>query len=502
MGRNAAVGEPGGPPRLRMGIGAVDAFGLGTRRDIAGGAKLAMMLARAGEVVAAASARDQLTDALDADIEDLGECRPSGGQAAMRLYRIAPPRADPVIAPARPLARLMPAVAVIPPVARMAAPEHEVLGEVLADELIHALARSERLDVISRLSTTVFRQRAAAVGEIGTSLGADYVLTGVYRTASPHVVIDLELSEARSERIVWSERFRDSIAGVLGSEQELVNRAAADVCTAISVQELQRARSYPLRSLDSYTLMMSAITLMHRMSVRDFQLAREMLQTVIDRDPAQPLPQAWMALWYVVRLQQGWPDDPLANGPRAMDYAQRALEIDPECSLALAMDGLAQAQIAKRHDLALDRYQRAVASNRCHSIAWLLKGTLHAFMGEGQLAVECAERASRLSPLDPHRYFYDSLAATAHLAARRYREALTLAQRSLRANRRHASTLRATAIAQWQLGLADDARRTVEDLLRLDPGFTISGYLARIPASPYWTGREWSAALRAAGVPP
>jgi TolB-like protein len=487
-----------------MGIEAADAaaFGLGTEGDIAAGARLAMTLAGAGDVVVTAIARDQLTDALDAEVEDLGECRPEGAAAAMRAYRITPPGSEPAIVPAQPHGRLMPAVAVVPPVARMSTPEHGVLGEVLADELIHALARSERIDVISRLSTTVFRQRAASVREIGASLGADYVLAGVYRTAPPHVVIDLELSEVRTERIVWSERLRDSIAGVLHSEQDLVNRAAGEVCAAIAAQELQRARSHPLPSLDSYTLMMSAITLMHRMSARDFQIARDMLQTVIDRDPRQPLPQAWMALWYVVRLQQGWPDDPVANAPRAMAYAQRALEMDPDCSLALAMDGLAQAQIAKRHDLALDRYQRAVSSNRCHSIAWLLKGTLHAFMGEGQLAVEHAERASRLSPLDPHRYFYDSLAATAHLAARQYGDALTLAQRSLKANRRHASTLRATAIAQWQLGLRDDARKTVAELLRLDPGFTISGYLARIPASPYWTGREWSAALRAAGVPP
>jgi tetratricopeptide (TPR) repeat protein len=184
-----------------------------------------------------------------------------------------------------------------------------------------------------------------------------------------------------------------------------------------------------------------------------------------------------------------------------VEHTQRALDADPECSLALAIDGHVQTWLNKRFDLALDSYQRAVASNRSHSMAWLHKGTMHAFMGEGQLAVEHTARASKLSPLDPQRYYYDTLAACAHLSARQYQEALTFAQRSLKANRHHSSTLRSMAVAQWQLGLKDDARGTVAELMVLEPELTISRYLARSPAAPYWTGNEWAAALRGAGVP-
>jgi tetratricopeptide (TPR) repeat protein len=126
---------------------------------------------------------------------------------------------------------------------------------------------------------------------------------------------------------------------------------------------------------------------------------------------------------------------------------------------------------------------------------------MHAFMGDGRPAVDCTQRALKLSPLDPHRYFYDSLAATAYLAAHQYDCALDLGQRSLRANRTHTSTLRAMAIAQWQLGLEDDARKTVQELRRLEPTLTIGRYLERTPAAPYSTGKEWSNALRQAGLP-
>jgi adenylate cyclase len=112
------------------------------------------------------------------------------------------------------------------------------------------------------------------------------------------------------------------------------------------------------------------------------------------------------------------------------------------------------------------------------------------------------QQAISLSPLDPHRYYYDTLAATAYLAARNYELAIKYARRSLKANRRHTSTLRAMAIAQWQLGNELDARDTVAELMRLEPGLTISGYLRRTPSAGCRTGQEWSTALRQSGVPP
>ena len=69
--------------------------------------------------------------------------------------------------------------------------------------------------------------------------------------------------------------------------------------------------------------------------------------------------------------------------------------------------------LLKRLDVAQDRYETALQVNPNDSLAWLLKGTLHAFKGEGKTAMEHTQRALRLSPLDPLRYYYDSLAATA-----------------------------------------------------------------------------------------
>jgi tetratricopeptide (TPR) repeat protein len=111
------------------------------------------------------------------------------------------------------------------------------------------------------------------------------------------------------------------------------------------------------------------------------------------------------------------------------------------------------------------------------------------------------QRALRLSPLDPHRYFYDSLAATAALSAGRFDRAIELAQRSLRSNRMHTSTLRAMAISQQLAGRREDAQKTVADLMKIEPTLTIESYLKRHPAADYETGKIWARALGDAGVP-
>jgi tetratricopeptide (TPR) repeat protein len=240
---------------------------------------------------------------------------------------------------------------------------------------------------------------------------------------------------------------------------------------------------------------------MHRLSLRDFNEAHTLLQTLIDRGVNQPAPYAWLANWHVLRVGQGWSEDERQDAFLAMDATKRALDLDADCSLALAVDGFVHTHLLKRFDVARERYQRAIMVNPNDSLAWLLKGTLHAFMDEGSEAVDSTQRAIKLTPLDPHRFFYHSLAASACLSAGQFDRALELAQRSLRENRVHASTLRAMAAAQWNLGLHEDARTTVRELLRIDPALTVSRYRERHPATPYRFGELVSGALRSAGVP-
>jgi TolB-like protein/Tfp pilus assembly protein PilF len=488
---------------LRMGIEISDV--IVDQRDVYGrgvnrAARLAT-LAGPGEIVVSASVREQLTPMLDADVEDLGECFVKHLKRPVRAYRIGPPGPHPMIDPGIPLGELLPSIAVVPFTTHDAGDAHHVLGEVLAEEMIRELSRSPDLHVISRLSTTVFRGRGATLAEISANLNANYVLSGEYRVSNRQIIINAELAEAKSGQIVWIKRHKGQLAGILSGRRELIDRVVADVSAAVMARELQRAQSQPLPTLKSYTLLIGAIALMHRLSRRDFEQAHRLLETLIDRASRHAIPRAWLAKWHVLRVQQGWSVDPQEDAQLALQCTKQALDTDPHCSLALAIDGLVHTNLLKKLDVARERYNLAIVSNPNESLAWSLKGVLHAFQGEGQQAVNCTQRALKLSPLDPHRYFYDSLAATAFLAAHQFENALKHAQRSLKANRTHTSTLRALTVAQWQLGQREAARKTLGELLRLEPNMTVDTWLERSPSASYYIGKEWAQIFRQIGVP-
>ena len=458
-------------------------------------------LAGPGEIVVSAGVRDQLTPILDADIEDLGECYLKHVQRPVRAYRVGPPGPRPVIEPASGTSELLPTIAVVPFSERVGDPEHHVLGEVLADELIAALSRTDELHVISRLSTTAFRGRDASVAEVSAHLNATYVLSGAYRASGSQVTLSAELADAKSGRVVWARELKGHVAGIIEGKDPLVERIVSEVSAAVMARELERAQSYALPTLQSYTLMMGAIALMHRLSFTDFDRARDMLQALIERAPRRAVPQAWLAKWHVMRVWQGWSDDAKKDTQTALECTKRALDADAHCSLALAVDGLVHTNLAKKLDVAEQRYDLALRVNPNDSLAWVLKGTMHAFRAEGREAMAAAQRGLKLSPLDPERWFYEGLAATAALSAKKYERAIALAQHSLRANPTHASTHRSMALAQWELGREEDPPKTVQDLMKLEPRLTVTKYLERSPASGYETGRIWSNALRKAGVP-
>lgn len=488
---------------LRMGIEVADV--LVNDSDIHGhGVNLAarlMGLAGENEIVVTQNVRDHLTHDLDADIEDLGDCFLRHISQPVRAYRLAPRGGQRPMRRMVSLDQLAPSIAVLPFISRCATDQSHIFGDVVADEIIKALSHAPELNVISRLSTAAFRGRAVVLPEVIAHLDPDYVMHGSFSRDDRRIMIDVELVEARSQRVILAKRFADDVAAVLAGEQAMICQLAVDTGAAITRRELQRAKLQPLATLRACTLLIAAVTLLHRLSPHDFEQARQLLQTLIDRGDRHPIPLAWLATWHVLRVQQGWSDDRRRDAYFATECTKRALDIDPECSLALAADGFVHVNLLRQLDVALDQYKLALSANPSNAFAWLLKGTLHAFVGEGQEAVEHAERALRLTPLDPHRYLYDSLAASACVAAGRWQDALDLSSRSLRANRKHTSTLRVMAVSQWNLGQHDQARATGRQLLQLEPNLTVSGWLAGAPSAPYSVGQDFARALRQVGIP-
>lgn len=491
--------------RLWMRIGIHVSPLIAGRHDVYGhGLNLAarlLTLAGAGEIVVSAEVRDLLTPDIDGDLEDLGECYVKHIREPVRAFRVGPPIDMPMIDQTDIASDLRATIAVLPFAGRAVAAEHELLGQIVADEVISTLSRSLQINVVSRLSTAALQDRELSLGDIGTRLRANYVLSGSFHVQGDRLTLKAELAETKDGRVAWAGSLKGKVAAILAGDDPLPDQLVSDACAGMMVHELHRAQGQTAQTLENHTLLLAGIALMHRISPQAFRRAHQMLAILIERAPRLAAPHAWLAKWHVLRVTQGWSDDAQADGRLALDSARRALDRDAACSLAMTVEGQVHTYILKRLDEAEDRYSQALQANPNDALAWLLKGTLHAFRDEGKEAVRHTKQAMRLSPMDPLRFYFEALSATAAVSAGQYERGVRLARSSIRMNRTHASTLRTLIIALWHLGAADDARAAARELMRIDPSFRVASFIARSPSTGYENGSRAARALAQAGLP-
>lgn len=397
--------------------------------------------------------------------------------------------------------KVAPSMAIVPFIARSNTPAELHFSDMIALEITRALSRSTMIDVISHLSSRRFQQRSLDLNTIRSTLDIDYLVYGTVRVDGGTFHIDADFANARTGRIHWTLPFSGKVSDLLRGERGAVEEIASRIGQSILSASIELARSRPLPDVEDHALFMSAIALMHQHTLAGFSRSRAQLEELIRRAPDHSLLHAWLGKWYILSIAQGWSTDVAGDKQTAADCTARALDINPSCSFSLAIDGMIQNDKTRDFSIASARFRDALQINPNNAFAWLLNARLHAFVGNGADAVKCADRACSLSPLDPHRYFFDNLAATAHVANGDYAKGLKLAERSLAANNRHASGHRVRVVTLELLGRRDEAQTAAKQLLRLEPGLTVKSYLDSHSAADFPNGRIWADALQRAGVP-
>ncbi|MES2939388.1 MAG: winged helix-turn-helix domain-containing protein [Pseudomonadota bacterium] len=458
-------------------------------------------LAHEGEIVTTTDLVGEFVAGVDGDIEDLDDVVLACGP--VRAYRIRPSARPASYAVVGGLGQvdLKPSIMVLPFESVLPADPKDMLGEALADDVITVLSQSVDFSVISGLSSRRLRRCGLPPADLGACLAASFLLTGSYKPTSAGISLTVHLQDARRGTVLRSICVDAGMREAFGTVDSLGTRIAQEVGQALFQHAVQESRSRPLPELESYALLMGAISLMHRAALREFDRARAMLEHLMQRHACGGVAAAWLAKWHVLRVVQGWSPEPSADARLALDYVAQSLEEDSRDALALSIGGLVHAYLRKDLNMAGQLYEQAIEANPSEPLAWLFSATRHAYLGMGSEAEQAGERALRLSPIDPLKYFFDSLVATAALANSSWERSVALSQRSLKANRTHASTWRTLAIALVMMNRVDEAREAVQRLLAIEPGLTVGGFKERFPGRDGPLAGPFAEALKTAGVP-
>jgi TolB-like protein len=122
-----------------------------------------------------------------------------------------------------------PILAVLPFENLSPTPNQDYLADGLTDDLITALGRSGRLQVISRTSVVEFKGKHAPLQQIARSLHANLILEGTVTLSAGRVRVTAQLINAESDRHIWAQSYERDDADVLSMQDHIANDVAATV---------------------------------------------------------------------------------------------------------------------------------------------------------------------------------------------------------------------------------------------------------------------------------
>jgi adenylate cyclase len=439
-------------------------------------------LARPGETVITEKVKDDLLDGTAFNIEDMGESFLKHVSGAVRTFKVDTSRDFPAVK-LQPAYQppLDPRIAVIPFETRSKLPLHCDVGDLIADGVITRLGRSTGLRVLAKLSTTRLRGESIDGESTRQLLQCDYSLTGSFIICgsgeNPEVLINVALTACANNEIVWTERLKIRLQDLLELNSEACGQIAEGTHQYLLNAAAKKAFIQPMPTIESYSLLLSGISLMHRSNAADMKLSRELLGHLTERHPSSGDAFAWLAKSYILNA--------VSNTQQIGVDAQQALSIcksgllrNSESSLSLAVLAHLNTHLDQNTEKASEQIQMALAINPNEPLAWLFKSVLSAMWGDASLAVQESRRANELSPLDPLAYYFKMIAASAYTANGDFSNATALAHESIRLNRLHTPTWRVLITAHCMGGNVIGAKDAFNELLKLDPSFSVERYQA------------------------
>jgi adenylate cyclase len=440
-------------------------------------------LADPGGINVSRAVRDQVRDRLSIAFEDLGEHQVKNVARPVRAFRVVmdTPSAVPASTARKTAAARgeRPGLVVLPFQNLGGDAEAEFFLDSVGEDLITELARARWFSVVARNTSFSYKGKAADSKQLARELGVRYVVEGSLRKAGNRVRISCQLVEAASGQHLWAERFDGTLEDSFELQDQITESLIGSVGPVLRGAEVERARRKPEASQDVYDLVCRAIPSTFAETAEDNQEALRLLGLVFETDPGDPLANALAAWCRQQRHLMNWPGGEDDDREAAKSLARTAIAGGDDAPLALAVGGAVRAALTRDHDSALAAVDRATMINPNAAIVLGFGALTRCLCGAYDKAIEHAEKAIHLSPLEPLNYHATFALALACLLTGRTEEAVTHAGKAIEGNRNFAFPYWVEALGCARLGRNDEAAQAVRRLVGAAPHFRL-GSLRRI----------------------
>jgi adenylate cyclase len=441
----------------------------------------------------------QVRDKLGAEFIDLGDMQLKNIPRPVRAYGVLLDRRAAAPSEALPLPE-RPSIAVLPFTNMSGDPDQEYFADGMVEDIITGLSRIKWLFVIARNSTFVYKGKSVDVKQVGRELGVRYVLEGSVRKAANRVRLTGQVVETESGRHVWAERYDRTLDDIFDLQDELTMGVVAAIEPRLRQAEIERVRRKRPDSLDAYDLVLRALADGRAsLSMPDTATAAlRFLDRALELDPNYALAHAYAALCnHTLYLRGGLPEE---RRRAAIQHARTGIVYGQDDAMALTMSGFVIGMDEHDRTAALEAFEAALALSPSTAFAYMAGSVIFGWAAQAERANEWAERALRLSPLDPTQWYSYHGLALGHFALSHDEEAAAAARRAIHINPRMSISYMLLAAPLSRLGKFDEAKAAATRLMDLQPNYSIGRQLTGVDCERV-LGAALTEALSVLGLP-
>jgi TolB-like protein/DNA-binding winged helix-turn-helix (wHTH) protein/Tfp pilus assembly protein PilF len=249
-------------------------------------------------------------------------------------------------------------------------PEQDYFADGVTEEITTRLGQlpAEQLGVIARSSAMPYKRTDKRLDQIGRELSVQYVLEGSFRRSADRVRITAQLIRVNDQSHLWAQDYDRSLKDVLTVQDDVAASVAREIQLRLTPQQLSaiaHTRAVDPQGLEEY---LKGRYFWNKRTEDGFRKAIEHFDAAIARDPNYAEAYAGLADSYVLLGGYGlMPQNEAMPKGKAADL--KALSIDDRLADAYTSLGLISEQYDWNWPEAERSFKRAIELNPNYSVA-------------------------------------------------------------------------------------------------------------------------------------
>jgi len=339
------------------------------------------------------------------------------------------------------------------------------------------------LCALRALSVLASRSPRAAIRDpqrTARELGAHYVLTARTIHSGARLRVIVLLADTATGHHVWGNSYDGTRDCLLELQSRVIEGVMRAVVPSIRGSEIDRAQRLRPQDLDAYGLAMRALPLVFASRTEATRRALDLLDRAVEIDPDYSLAIALAAWCHGQLVMYNGTQVPAEERMLALRLAQRAAILDIDDPLVLTAR-CAVHTMAREFDVAETLLARALALDPTSAWAWGRSGWLNSYLGHSEIAIEHFGRAISLDPHSTSRANSFVGTGSAHFGAGRYDAAASWMRRAMLEQPDTLWANRTLSVSYARLGERLKALESLETLRRYCPDLTVGKVISAIP---------------------